>query len=110
VKRTKKEAAPGGRLCAFRRKPDRGLLAEAQRAEIARWCERRISTRRHHADEGVSAYRKSIEKRPQLLQLLKDADSGLLTSLSSPRPLVAAIRRDVAVAGKARKAWDSLGQ
>jgi site-specific DNA recombinase len=54
-----------------------GHSLDAQRSEIARWCERTgYQLVAIYADEGVSAYSKSIEKRPQLMQLLNDADAG----------------------------------
>ncbi|MGB2695641.1 MAG: recombinase family protein, partial [Dehalococcoidia bacterium] len=50
---------------------------EAQKAEIARWCERRGYTLVHvYVDAGVSAYKDGIGHRPGLKELLQDAPQG----------------------------------
>ena len=50
---------------------------EAQRREIARYCERhRYELSRLYSDAGVSAHTEQIERRPQLLALLDDAARG----------------------------------
>ncbi len=50
---------------------------EAQRREIARYCERQgYRLVRFYADEGVSAHTEQIERRPQLLALLDAASRG----------------------------------
>jgi DNA invertase Pin-like site-specific DNA recombinase len=54
-----------------------GHSLDAQRAEIARYCEReRHTLLRTYADEGVSAHTDDIAHRPQLAALLEDARGG----------------------------------
>lgn len=53
-----------------------GHSLDAQRVEIARWCERQgYELVRIYADEGFTAHTDRIERRPQLLALLQDAES-----------------------------------
>ena len=55
-----------------------GHSLDAQRREIARYCEHDgHELQRFYADEGVSAYTDKIDKRPQLRALLADAERGL---------------------------------
>jgi len=54
-----------------------GHSLDAQRAEIARYCDREGYTLlRTYADEGVSAHTDDIARRPQLAALLEDARQG----------------------------------
>ena len=54
-----------------------GYSLAAQRAEIARWCDRRgHELAVVYAEEGVSAHTDKLERRPQLQQLLNDATSS----------------------------------
>jgi len=54
-----------------------GHSLDAQRAEIERWCARNGHTLvRIYSEEGLSARSERIERRPQLVRLLKDAPQG----------------------------------
>jgi site-specific DNA recombinase len=71
----------GNRAAAYIRVSDesqvQGYSLDAQRVEIARWCERNgYELVLVYADEGVSAHTDKIEKRPQLVRLLEDARQG----------------------------------
>jgi len=54
-----------------------GHSLEAQQREIERWCQNhKYAKPKIYVDAGVSAYTDNIEKRLQLVQLLKDAEQG----------------------------------
>lgn len=81
MKGSKSKRARGNRAAAYIRVSDesqvQGYSLEAQRTEIARWCERNgYELVLVYADEGVSAHTEKIEKRPQLVRLLEDARQG----------------------------------
>ena len=78
MRRPKSKKVKGNRAVAYIRVSDesqiQGYSLDAQRAEVARWCERNgYELVLVYADEGVSAHTDNIEKRPQLLKLLEDA-------------------------------------
>ncbi len=51
----------------------------AQRGEIERWCQQRgYILVRIYTEEGKSAHTDRIERRPQLMALLQDAEAGQL--------------------------------
>jgi site-specific DNA recombinase len=53
-----------------------GHSLDAQRDEVARWCERSgYELVGFYSDEGKSAYTDLVEKRPALVRLLADADA-----------------------------------
>lgn len=55
-----------------------GHSLDAQRREIARWCEREgYELIEIYADEGISAHTDRLDKRPALMQLLVDAEHHL---------------------------------
>ena len=75
---TLKKKSAGNRAAAYIRVSDesqvQGYSLDAQRIEIARWCERNgYQLIPVYSDEGVSARTEMIEKRPQLVRLLDDA-------------------------------------
>ena len=75
---TLKKKSAGNRAAAYIRVSDesqvQGYSLDAQRIEIARWCERNgYQLILVYSDEGVSARTEMIEKRPQLVRLLDDA-------------------------------------
>jgi DNA invertase Pin-like site-specific DNA recombinase len=54
-----------------------GHSLEAQRLGIERWCQQRgYVLMREYTEPGVSAHKDEIEKRPELLRLLQDAERG----------------------------------
>ena len=72
---TLKKKSAGNRAAAYIRVSDesqvQGYSLDAQRIEIARWCERNgYQLILVYSDEGVSARTEMIEKRPQLVRLL----------------------------------------
>jgi site-specific DNA recombinase len=71
----------GNRAAAIIRVSDEsqveGHSLEAQRLGIERWCQQRgYVLLKEYKEAGVSAHTDEIEKRPELLRLLEDADSG----------------------------------
>jgi len=55
-----------------------GHSLDAQRTEIQRWSEQRDNELvRIYKEEGKSAHTDRIERRPQLMALLQDAEAGL---------------------------------
>ena len=75
---TLKKKSAGNRAAAYIRVSDesqvQGYSLDAQRIEIARWCERNgYQLILVYSDEGVSARTEMIEKRLQLVRLLDDA-------------------------------------
>jgi len=56
-----------------------GHSLDAQQREIERWCENhKYAKPKLYIDAGVSAYADTIEKRLELIRLLKDAENGLI--------------------------------
>ena len=54
-----------------------GHSLDAQRTEIRRWSEQRENELvRIYEEEGKSAHTDRIERRPQLMALLQDAEAG----------------------------------
>ena len=71
----------GERVVGYARVSDpsqtEGHSLDAQRAEIERWCVRNGHTLvRIYSEEGISARSERIERRPQLVRLLRDAAAG----------------------------------
>ena len=81
MKSNQTKVKAGNRAASYIRASDDsqvdGHSLDAQREEIARWCEHRgYSIGEVYADEGVSARTDKIERRPQLMRLLQDAKQG----------------------------------
>jgi site-specific DNA recombinase len=79
--RKKRKVSTGNRAAGYIRVSDesqvQGYSLDAQRTEIARWCERNgYQLVQVYADEGVSAHNDKIEKRPQLARLIEDVRIG----------------------------------
>ena len=83
-----------------------GYSLDAQRREIARYCERHgFDLAKVYADEGVSAHTDRIEARPQLVALLEDA-----TRHEFEVVIVHTIDRWARNVGVQRQALQQLGQ
>ncbi len=55
-----------------------GYSLDAQRREIEKWCKRRGDELvRIYVEEGKSAHTERIDRREELMALLKDAEAGL---------------------------------
>jgi len=79
--REKAKIGTGNRTAAIIRVSDEsqveGHSLEAQRLGIERWCQQRgYVLLKEYKEAGVSAHTDEIEKRPELLRLLQDAERG----------------------------------
>jgi len=77
----KVKVVTGNRTAAIIRVSDEsqvdGHSLEAQRLGIERWCQQRgYVLLKEYKEAGVSAHADEIEKRPELLRLLRDAEHG----------------------------------
>ena len=83
-----------------------GYSLDAQRREIARYCERHgFDLIRLYADEGVSGHTEKIERRPELVVLLEDAAHGVFDVV-----IVHTIDRWARNVGVQRQALQRLGE
>ncbi len=79
--REKTKLSTGNRAASLIRVSDEsqvdGHSLEAQRSGIERWCQQRgFVQKKEYEGAGVSAHTDEIEKRPELLRLLADAERG----------------------------------